>query len=270
MQLGLNQADVAIRFVACLVAVGQLIAGAQLIANRRLFEHSGLLAWRHVRRRYELSRLAPISALSFDAAAVIGVALLKCSGAAALVVCAVWRQPLLYPLVILVAANATLTIRIPYGHIGADDMGNVILAALLLAAVVDTPLVQSTCLTFIALESAAAYATAGLSKLTHVGWRDGSFVRELISTAGFGSARAAGYVTRSGLLSTSLGVAVVTYECLFPSILVAPYEWAIAGLAVGALFHAGVAVVMGLNTFVWAFTAAYPALLFVNSQVHRW
>ncbi len=38
----------------------------------------------------------------------------------------------------------------------------------------------------------------------------------------------------------------------------------------GALaFHIGVALIMGLNTFFWAFASAYPALLFLADKVDR-
>ena len=268
--LDVNRADVVLRMVASLAAIGQLITGAQLIASRRIFDPGGLLAWPAVRRRDESSRLAALATLPFDAPAVSAVALLKCSGAAALVACAVWRQPLLYALVVLVAANVALAIRIPYGRPGADDIGNLILAALLLAAIVDTPLTRTACVTFIAIVSAAAYATAGITKLLNASWRDGSVLRTVMSTAQFGNARAARYLTRSGLLSKSLSAAAMTYECSFPLMLGVPHEWAVVGLAVGVLFHLSVAWLMGLNTFVWTFTATYPAVLFVNSYVHGW
>ena len=131
--LDLNRADVALRLVATLVATGQLIAGAQLIAERRLFERGGLLWWPAVRRRYQSSRFAVLSTMPFTPRAVIGTALLKCSGAVALVGCAVWQQPLRYALIVLLAANFALFIRMPHGRTGADEMGNVILLALLLS-----------------------------------------------------------------------------------------------------------------------------------------
>jgi hypothetical protein len=268
--LDLQSADVAFRFVAVLVGVGQLVAAGQLIADRQLFDPGGLLAWPAVRRCYESSRLAAIASISFDAPAVVGVALLKCAGAVALVGAAAWQQPLLYALVVLVATNVALVVRIPYGRTGADEMGNVVLAALLLAACVGTPLAHGACLTFIAGASVMSYATAGISKLLNVGWRNGSVLRNVVSTAQYGNALAARMLTRSGRLSMSVSAAVISCECLFPVILVAPRELALVGLAAGVLFHVVLALVMGLNTFVWTFTATYPALLFVNSQLHRW
>jgi hypothetical protein len=33
------------------------------------------------------------------------------------------------------------------------------------------------------------------------------------------------------------------------------------------IFHASTAIVMGLNTFFWAFLATYPAVFFVNQDI---
>jgi hypothetical protein len=38
--------------------------------------------------------------------------------------------------------------------------------------------------------------------------------------------------------------------------------WRLLFLGWGVAFHLGCAVVMGLNNFLWAFIATYPALLF--------
>ena len=37
----------------------------------------------------------------------------------------------------------------------------------------------------------------------------------------------------------------------------------------GICFHVGIAVVMGLNNFVWAFAGCYPALLLLTSQIQH-
>jgi hypothetical protein len=53
---------------------------------------------------------------------------------------------------------------------------------------------------------------------------------------------------------------VILWETTFPIAILAPnrVRWVLLGL--GACFHIGVAVGMGLNTFLWAFVATYPAV----------
>ena len=46
-----------------------------------------------------------------------------------------------------------------------------------------------------------------------------------------------------------------------------PRPLALAVLAAALVFHAGNAAIMGLNTFVWAFAATYPAILWLHAAV---
>jgi hypothetical protein len=47
-----------------------------------------------------------------------------------------------------------------------------------------------------------------------------------------------------------------------------PSPWAWLLLAWGASFHVATAVMMGLNSFVWAFIAIYPALIYMHTLLH--
>ena len=43
---------------------------------------------------------------------------------------------------------------------------------------------------------------------------------------------------------------------------------AYAYLAAGLAFHTANAMVMGLNTFLWAFEATYPAIIYLLQRAH--
>jgi hypothetical protein len=53
-------------------------------------------------------------------------------------------------------------------------------------------------------------------------------------------------------------------EIIFPVVLVAPPGVLVALLFAGAMLHLGTAVLIGLDTFFWAFTATFPAIIFVH------
>ena len=61
-----------------------------------------------------------------------------------------------------------------------------------------------------------------------------------------------------------VGWAVIVFELLFPLALVAPNSLMFSLFAIGAIFHLGNALVMGLNTFLWTFLAAYPAVWYCH------
>ena len=257
--------DVALRSVMILAAVGQLISGAQVVANWRLFERGGVLDWRIMSGRYGNSRASMVaSRLPLDAPVVVSLAGVKCASAAAAILMALAGGSLVIPLAGLVSANAALAVRIPVGDTGADSMGNVVSLAVLLAALVDSPRATSACLVFMALQASLAYATAGFGKLPYPRWHDGSCIRELFATGCWSNARVASWMRRVEWLPTVVGRLVVVSEILFPLVLILPMNLAAAVLLLGVLVHVVIAIVMGLNTFVWMFPATYPAIMFTN------
>ncbi|MEL6536471.1 MAG: hypothetical protein AAFQ98_13730, partial [Bacteroidota bacterium] len=57
------------------------------------------------------------------------------------------------------------------------------------------------------------------------------------------------------------------FELLFPLFLFTPYPYAWVFLAEGVLLHGSIALLMGLNSFFWAFIATYPALWVCGLQL---
>ena len=53
---------------------------------------------------------------------------------------------------------------------------------------------------------------------------------------------------------------VIVFECGFAAIWFVPRPVAISFLICGAAFHLSVALLMGLNVFLWAFLSTYPAI----------
>ena len=60
---------------------------------------------------------------------------------------------------------------------------------------------------------------------------------------------------------------VIVMETLFPLCLVVPQPWGWPFLGWGVAFHLLCAVIMGLNSFFWAFVATYPALLYASASL---
>ena len=57
---------------------------------------------------------------------------------------------------------------------------------------------------------------------------------------------------------------IILFEIAFPLVLILPWEGKLLLLSIGLLFHITNAVVLGLNRFIWAWSATYPALLYFN------
>lgn len=100
--------------------------------------------------------------------------------------------------------------------------------------------------TYLAIQLTLSYFVAGLVKLKHKDWRNGSALTRLTG------------------LPAWMAAPVLLWECTFP------LAWLNHGLcqaylAIGLIFHLVNAKKLGLNRFFWIWLAAYPSLLGIQS-----
>jgi hypothetical protein len=108
-----------------------------------------------------------------------------------------------------------------------------------------------------------AYFASGASKVLLPQWRSGQALAAALSSHTSGSPWSAALVARPGM-ARALAWAIMTVELLFPLALFLPTPVLLAVLAGFFLFHMAIAAVMGLNTYPWAFVAAYPSVIMMN------
>jgi hypothetical protein len=149
---------------------------------------------------------------------------------------------------------------------GADSQLTLIVySAIALTLLSDTPVAAAYCLYFLTLQLCFAYFAAGYHKLRSRAWRSGAALPGSLSTRLFGSPRAAAWLDRHRSFARSLSWAAMVLEVSFPLVLVAPREVCLFYFAFGILFHLSTALTMGLNKFIWAFLALYPAAVFCTT-----
>lgn len=167
----------------------------------------------------------------------------------------------------VVLATTALVGLLTGGSDGADKIALVAaLAALAITVgrVIDDAWLCLAGIAWAAGQATIAYVTSGAAKLVRPFWRDGRALVAVMTSYRSGHALAAAVVRhRAAALGLAWGVMLV--ETLFPLALIAPPAVAIPILAALALFHAATAVVMGLNTYPWAFIAAYPCVMAANA-----
>jgi hypothetical protein len=135
-------------------------------------------------------------------------------------------------------------------------------SAMALTLVSDTPVAAGYCLYFLTLQLFLAYFAAGFHKLRSPYWRSGYALPGLLSARLFGFPAFGAWLDRHGLLAWCSSWATIVWEVSFPVVLVAPREVGLAYFCCGVLFHLGTAFTMGLNKFIWAFLALYPAAIY--------
>ena len=124
------------------------------------------------------------------------------------------------------------------------------------------PLVVKACFAYIAIQVTASYFLAGVSKLKNAEWRRGAVLPVFFNTPRYDSPP--DWVRKlfdQPRLAKSLSVLVIIFEFGFPLCWINPtFCLGYLGLAFG--FHLVNFWVFGLNRFVFAWLAGYPAVYF--------
>ena len=162
------------------------------------------------------------------------------------------------------------TMALGTGHYdGADKMGLIVSVSGLLAALglcFDDPWLGFAGVLLAGGQLTISYFVSGASKLAVPEWRHGRVMLEVMGSVTYGHPRAAALV-RSRPAQLGLCWGLMLAEAAFPLALPAPPPLLWAALGIFLVFHILTGVVMGLNTFPWAFAAAYPAVLLLGAAL---
>lgn len=248
-----------------------LLSSLEWLWNRSVFKSDGLLSWRLLSLRSEpLYRAGIPDALMSDRP--LAVLLLVRALAALLLLAMSAPAAVALILAFLLLSSVLLKIRTWLGEDGADQMGQIVtIGAIAMAgglSIGDDGIALAGVL-LIAGQLSISYFVAGFSKLLSREWRSGQAIVGVMGTHSYGHPGAAKYFSGRPPRAVAACWAVMVVEAAFPLALLAPpfAFWAV--LSLFAAFHLATALFMGLNTFVWAFLAAYPAAVLVNLQISR-
>ncbi|MCB0375929.1 MAG: hypothetical protein KDD04_08435, partial [Sinomicrobium sp.] len=152
-----------------------------------------------------------------------------------------------------------------YGNDGSDQILLIIFSVFALCFTPFTgELLAKTGIVFIAAQSCLSYFTAGTTKLISRQWRSGIALTAIFSTKTYGAEKPYRILKKYKPLGVILCWGVILFEVLFPLALFVPLQYAFVFIGLGIVFHILNALIMGLNSFFWAFLATYPAILFAN------
>lgn len=168
---------------------------------------------------------------------------------------------------VIAATNALLILRSSAD--GGDKMAMVVTYGLLLqmlGTISAQPLLFLAGLLWVGGQLTISYATSGLSKLFLADWRNAAVPRQALSSFSYGN-RTTQALMRYPVAALMLAWGIILIESLFPLALFAPLPVLIAALGGMALLHLSIAFAMGLNTYVFAFIAAYPSVVLLAAYV---
>lgn len=174
-------------------------------------------------------------------------------------------EPVFYMGLIFSSVGLVVRFNGPLGG-GSDSMTFQILIGLLLVSLgVANPILTRIGFGWIAAHSVLSYFLAGVAKVRNNNWRTGFALQMLLRSDApytvFNPARA---LANSKSLCAGLSWIIIVFEIAFPLVLILPWEGKLVLLSIALLFHITNAAVLGLNRFIWAWAATYPALLYFN------
>ncbi|ELZ67208.1 hypothetical protein C5B91_10440 [Haloferax sp. Atlit-10N] len=257
----------ATRVMALLIGVHTVLKSAEQLATRGRFEPDGVLNW-------DVSRLfaesGPASKVVVPLITyprfrwVLGCRLLA---GAAVGVTAAFGMPSPLGLLVVLFTDVCIVFRCQGGLSGDFQMATIVTFGVLLVTLAPQGSVLSrAAMAFVAAQAVLSYAIAGLSKAMSDEWRDGTAVLGVFATNNWGNGRVFRFLDRYPRLTQVGSWGVIAFECAFPLVLLRPIELSVGLLSLGVLFHVFNAAFMGLNGFLLAFPATYPAVLYV----HQW
>jgi hypothetical protein len=166
--------------------------------------------------------------------------------------------------VICLVVHVILSKRHALAADGSDDMLSVLLGVAILRTLSADPSVQIAAVLFVAGQAALSYVTSGVSKAQSRLWWTGVGLRGTLTTETYGQPTLARFLVANPRATRFMGPFTIVWECLFPLAILAGPTPTVAALVVAGSFHVAAAFIMGLAAFVWAFGAAFPAILFTS------
>jgi hypothetical protein len=259
----MSNVELMLRLTCLLLGIWGLLISLQWFASRSAWRAGGAGGWDlHRLRASRIYRSAALGAI-FSAKGhriLIGVQL---AVSLALIVLPIGAYSALL-LALFWLVSALLGLR--SGADGGDKMALVVTGGAILQSLGllwDNAMMVLAGLLWTAGQLVIAYTTSGASKLFLRPWRNGDAPRRALSSYMWGHRWAAVLLDRKGVAAI-LGWLVILPELLFLLALLAPGSVLLAILACFFLFHWAIAFLMGINSYPWAFAAAYPSVYLLS------
>lgn len=244
-----------LRGMELLVALAVLQGTLELLAVRRSFSDDGTWRWATLAR--EMAWLSPLlSYRSFVVLLVVRLfaAILLLAGVHGPVAPLLWTSSLLVNVRFRGTTNG-----------GSDMMIMVVLGALVLAHLMPhAEWAQQGAVLYVAAQAFMSYFIAGVAKLASAAWRDGGAMRSFLLTPHLDVPPPLVRTFASPNRLRAFAWGVMTFECAAPVALLHPLA-CVGYIAVALVFHLANAWALGLNRFVLAWAATWPALLYASS-----
>jgi hypothetical protein len=253
-----------LQLVTLLGSVAVILSSCESISLRTHYRNQGLFSWRVHRMRSARTVHSPFIRVYdqlFTYPAVIYLLAFRVTCCLAIPFAITHRYALASICGAIAFMSILLSIRGTDGKNGADEMSKITFLSLMIAFFSSHPLLWKIEIFFLAGQLCIAYVTSGYLRIQEESWRDGSALLLVFRQRTYGNKLCWTIGRRCPRAVQAASMSVLLFECTFPFTLFLPRYMLMPILAFGIAFHVANAIIIGLNTFLWAFVALYPAFL---------
>ncbi len=255
-----------------LLAVEKLIALAvvfqtiELFQIRTSFAERGIWRWSILRDEFTIFPTALQSTFKL----ALPYSSFLCILAARLT-CAIVLLFFTHPLLVLYLLLSTLLISVRWRGTfngGSDYMTILVLGSLTLASCFGyDSIVALGCLGYIAIQACSSYLISGAVKLRNADWRKGVALPRFIESSIYEPSSFLQNLLRRPSLGVFFSWLAILFECTFPVSLFDP-RLCLIYISAAIFFHLANVYLFGLNRFLFAWGATYPALYFCSRYIN--
>jgi hypothetical protein len=254
-----------------LISFALLLQTIELLALGPTTTDSGIWRWNNLRRDFDFFPSALIRGfdLLLNAAGLRWLLWVRCFLSVAAL--ALSLSPIAPPfalLALLLLTTVLLLLRWRGTFNGGSDFMTLIVLTAVCVARLDpnSAKLQRGALYYIAIQACASYFISGVVKLRKQNWRSGRALSGFINSSIYPAPVKLVGLLKNPLRARLISWAALVFEILFPLALFSPWTCS-AAITCALAFHLAVFYLFGLNRFLFAWAASYPALYFCSSVV---
>jgi len=253
-------------WITKIIACAVLLQGLELLQIRRAFAPDGIWTWETLRQEFDFFPRIVQWALraTLDYPRVLIVVLAQIVLAFILLAAA---QPQPVPVIGLLITTGLMALRWRGTfNGGADYMTVLVLLVLSTDALFHpSPIVRLGCLWYLSIHTILSYFISGALKLRDADWRSGRALQRFLSSPPYDPPVFFVNLSKHPRLMLLGSWTILAFEVSFPLCVANPRICAVYVCA-ALVFHLMNVAAFGLNRFLFAWSAAYPALYYCSTQ----
>ena len=262
--------EILFRTVIFISAIGVIVSGLEWLSLKKYFDEGNLFSWK-VRQRglFYFLKYANLFDYIYSRKFILLLITIKVLSAIVVLIFIYDNSIIIVPIILISIVSIILSLKTYIGYTGADQILKITFITASLCILFQSEVSYSTGLIFLSLQLIISYATPGLMRIFQKEWRNGTHLIYITRQHTYGN-KYLFKVLKGNLIFrkvSAYGIALFEIGSLVAFLL--PIELVIVYLFIGALFHISNSIVMGLNTFIWAFIGIYPAYIWLALTLNR-